>query len=129
VNSTANNANRSFGGEILRAYGFPMLMFALASIPVLNFTFSGHGGPGWFLAPLSFPSVILQAVLRITKGTQDVRAWYKKFFKITIPAYVAVAYPLSWVATKSIGMTFGLRIAAWKFFAIMASPFPWWYLT
>ena len=129
MNSTANNANRRFGGEILRAYGFPMLMFALAIIPVLNFTFSGHGGPGWFLAPLCFPSVILQAVLRITKGTPDARAWYKKFFKITIPAYVAVAYPLSWVATKSIGMTFGLPVAAWKFFAIMVSPFPWWYLT
>jgi hypothetical protein len=129
VNSTANNAIRSFGGEILRAYGFPMLMFALAIIPVLNFTFSGHGGPGWFLAPLCFPSVILQAVLKITKGTLDARAWYKKFFKITIPAYVAVAYPLSWVATKSIGMTFGLPITAWKFFAIMVSPFPWWYLT
>lgn len=129
VNSTANNANRNFGGEILRAYGFPMLMFAFAIVPVLNFTFSGHGGPGWFVAPLCFPSVILQAVLRITKGTQDARAWYKKFFKITIPAYVAFAYPLSWIATKSIGMTFGLRIEAWKFFAIMVSPFPWWYLT
>ncbi len=106
-----------------------MLMFVFAIVPVLNFTFSGHGGPGWFIAPLCFPSVILQAVLRITKGTQDARAWYKKFFTITIPAYVAFAYPLSWIATKSIGMTFGLRIEVWKFFAIMVSPFPWWYLT
>jgi hypothetical protein len=129
VNSTANNANRTLGTEILRVYGFPMLTFAFAMVPVLNFTFSGHGGPGWFVAPLCFPSVILQAVLKTTRGTQDARAWYKKFFAITIPAYVAFAYPLSWIATKSIGMTFGLRIEVWKFFAIMVSPFPWWYLT
>jgi hypothetical protein len=129
VNHTVHNANRTFGREILLAYGFPMLIFGLATVPVLNFTFSGHGGPGWFVAPLCFPSVILQAVLRMTKGAHDARDWYKRFFKTTIPAYVAFAYPLSWVATKSIGMTFGLRIEPWKFFAIMVSPFPWWYLT
>jgi hypothetical protein len=110
-------------------YGFPLVMFVLAIIPGFNFTFSGHGGPGWFLAPLCFPSVILWAVLRITKGTQEARTWYKTLFKITIPAYVAVAYLLSWAATKSIETTFGLRIPAWKFWAIMVSPFPWWYFS
>jgi hypothetical protein len=124
-----DNLCPSFPREVARVYGFPLVMFVLAIIPGFNFTFSGHGGPGWFLAPLCFPSVILWAVLRITKGAQEARTWYKTFFKITIPTFVAVAYPLSWAATKSIEMTFGLRIPAWKFWAIMVSPLPWWYFS
>ena len=119
----------SLSGEVARVYGFPLVMFALAIIPGLNFTFSGHGGPGWFLAPLCFPSVVLWTVFRVTKRVQDARTWYKKFFMITIPSYVAIAYPLSWAATKSIEMTFGLPIPTWKVWAIMVSPFPWWYFS
>jgi hypothetical protein len=55
--------------------------------------------------------------------------WYKSFFKLTIPSYIAIALPLSWVAATSIRLAFGLPISAWTFFALMVSPFPWWYFT
>ena len=113
----------------MRVYGFPIVMFALAIIPGLNFTYSGHGGISWFVVPLCFPWVILRAVITIMRGSEASRSWYKSFFKITIPSYVALALPLSWAATISIRMTFGLPISTWRFFAIMVSPFPWWYFT
>ena len=113
----------------MRVYGFPIVMFALAITPGLNFTYSGHGGISWFVVPLCFPWVVLRAVITIVRGSEASRSWYKGFFRITIPSYVALALPLSWAATKSIGMTFGLRIPALKFFAIMVSPFPWWYFS
>jgi|SRR5580693_3344874 hypothetical protein len=124
-----DNSSPSFWRVVMRVYGFPIVMFALAIIPGLNFTYSGHGGISWFVVPLCFPWVILKAVITIMKGSEASRSWYKSFFKTTIPSYVALALPLSWAATTSIRMSFGLPISTWSFFAIMVSPFPWWYFT
>jgi hypothetical protein len=119
----------SFGREALITYGFPMIVFVFAIVPILNFTFSGHGGVGWFIAPLCFPYVILRMIIKTTKGSVSSRIWYKNFFKITIPTYLVIAYPLSWAATLSLRATFGLSIPTWKFFVLMISPVPWWYFT
>jgi len=127
MNHAQDNSAHSFWGELARAYGFPIAMFALGIVPGLNFTYSGHGGISWFVAPLCFPSVILRALIKMTKGSEVSRRWYKSFFKITIPSYIAIALPLSWAATTSIRVTFGLPISPWAFFAPMVSPFPWWY--
>ena len=127
MNQAQNNSAPSFWDEVVRAYGFPIVMFALAIVPGLNFTYSGHGGISWFVAPLCFPYVILRALIKITKGSEASRKWYKSFFKITVPSYIAIALPLSWAATTSIRLTFGLPISAWAFFALMVSPLPWWY--
>jgi len=129
VNHAETNSNPGFWGEVIRAYGFPIVMFALAIVPGFNFTYSGHGGISWFVVPLCFPYVILRALIKIMKGSDGFRRWYKSFFKVTIPSYIALALPLSWVATTSIRMAFGLRISTWTFFALMVSPFPWWYFT
>ncbi len=119
----------SFWREVIRVYRFPMVMFALAIVPGLNFTYSGHGGISWFFVPLCLPWVIVRILIRIAKGSEASRTWYKSFFKLTIPSYIAIALPLSWAAATSIRMTFGLPISTWTFFALMVSPFPWWYFT
>src|SRR5579864_614412 len=124
---TDNSASPNFEREVIRVYGFPMVMFALAIVPGLNFTYSGHGGISWFVVPLCFPSVIIRILTRIAKGSEVSHRWYKNFFKITIPSYIAIALPLSWAAATSIRMTYGLPISTWSFFALMVSPFPWWY--
>jgi hypothetical protein len=117
----------TFWREVFRVYGFPMAMFTLAIVPGLNFTYSGHGGISWLVAPLCFPWVILRALIRLTKGSEGSRGWYLAFYKTTIPLYVALALPLSWAATTSLRMAFGLQVSTWSFYAIMVSPFPWWY--
>jgi hypothetical protein len=127
VNPSDGISDPVFRREIFRAFGFPMLMFALAIIPGLNITYSGHGGICWFLAPLCFPWVVLRAAMRIMRAAPASRAWYLRFYAITIPSYIALALPLSWAATTSIRMTFGLSLSAWSFLAIMVSPIPWWY--
>ena len=126
---TDSGPSPSFWREVVSVYRFPMVMFALAIVPGLNFTYSGHGGPSWFFAPLCFPWVIVRILIKIAKGSEGSRSWYKSFFKITIPSYIAIALPLSWAAATSIRMTFGLPISTWTFFALMVSPFPWWYFT
>jgi hypothetical protein len=127
MNPNDNNSDHGFWFEVIVTYGFPLIMFALAIIPGLNFTYSGHGGISWLVVPLCFPSVILQALVKITSGAEESRNWYKGFFKATIPSYIALALPLSWVATTSIRNSFGLPVSIWYFFALMVSPFPWWY--
>jgi len=122
-----DNSHPSFWRAVMRVYGFPIVMFAMAIIPVLNFSYSGHGGPSWLFVPLCFPLVILTAVIKVMRGSEVSRRWYKSFFKVTIPSYVALALPLSWAATASIRMTFGLQVSTWSFFALMVSPFPWYY--
>jgi hypothetical protein len=121
------NSDPNFWREVARAYSFPGIMFALAIIPVLNFTYSGHGGLSWLLVPLCFPYVLVRAIVKITKGSPESRRWFWNFFKTTIPCYIALALPLSWASTTSIAASFGLRVSAWEFFAIMVSPFPWSY--
>jgi len=123
------DSSPNFWREVIRMYCFPMVMFALAIIPGLNFTYSGHGGISWFFVPLCFPWVIVRILIKIAKGSEASSMWYKRFFKITIPSYIAVALPLSWAAAVSIHMTFGLPVSTWAFFALMVSPFPWWYFT
>jgi hypothetical protein len=129
LNPDEHNSEPRFWREVMRAYGFPAVMFALAIIPGLNFTYSGHGGICWFVIPLCFPVVIVQALIKITKGSEASRQWYRSFYKTSVPSYIALALPLSWAATTSIRLTFGLAISTWSFFAIMVSPFPWWYFT
>ena len=118
----------SFLRELLATYGFPLLMFALAIIPGFNFTYSGHGGISWLIVPLCFPYVILRAAIKISRKGEAGK-WNRKFFKITLPSYIALALPLSWAATRSIHSTFGLEVSIWSFFGIMVSPFPWFYFT
>ena len=127
MNPSGDASALSFRREVLRAYSFPIIMFALAIIPGLNFTYSGHGGICWFVAPLCFPWVVFRAAMRIWKGSEASRTWYGTFYKITLPAYIAVALPLSWAATTSIRMMFGLEVSTLSFFGIMVSPVPWWY--
>jgi hypothetical protein len=124
-----NISGPHFWREGMAAYGFPIVMFALAIIPGFNFTYSGHGGISWLVVPLCFPYVTVRALIKITRGAEERRRWYKGFFKATIPSYVALALPLSWAATTSIRNTFGLPVSTWSFFAIMVSPIPWWYFT
>jgi len=126
---TDDSSSPNLWHEVISVYGFPMAMFVLAIVPGLNFTYSGHGGISWFFVPLCFPWVIVRILSKIAKGSEASRRWYKSFFKITIPSYIAIALPLSWSAATSIRMTFGLPISTWSFFAIMVSPFPWWYFT
>jgi hypothetical protein len=127
MNLNGNKFGPRFLREVVRAYGFPIVMFVLAIIPGPNFTYSGHGGISWLVVPLCFPCVILQALIKITKGDEESRKWYTGFFKATIPSCIALALPLSWAATTSIRNTFGLAVSTWSFFAIMVAPFPWWY--
>jgi Predicted membrane protein (DUF2207) len=126
---TDDSSSPNFWREVIRLYCFPMAMFVLAIVPGLNFTYSGHGGISWFFVPLCFPWVIVRILSKIAKGSEALRRWYKSFFKLTIPSYIAVALPLSWAAATSIRMTFGLPISTLSFFAIMVSPFPWWFFT
>jgi len=127
--SPASKAAFLFFGEVIISYGFPLAMFMLAIISRSNFMYSGHGGFAWFVVPLCFPSVVLQAILKMTIGSAESRRWYRNFYKITIPAYVAIALPLSWAAVRSIEAAFGLQVPTWAFYVLIVSPFPWWYFT
>ena len=121
---------RSFWREVVKMYCFPLAMFVLAIVPGLNFfTYSGHGGLGWFFAPLCFPWVIGRLLNKIARGPAEASNWYKNFLRVTIPSYIAISLPLSWAAATSIRLTLGLPLSTGAFFLLMVSPFPWWYFT
>lgn len=118
-----------FWGEVRRTYGFPLIMFALAIIPGLNFTYSGHGGPCWLILPLCAPYVLFRAMIKVIKSPNEMSSILLRFFGLTVPFYVAMAYPLSWAATTSLRYTFGLTISPLDFMKIMISPYPYWYFS
>jgi hypothetical protein len=128
MKSREGNSGLSIWRKIIEVYGFAGGMFALAIIPVLNFTYSAHGGISWLFVPLCFPYVVFRAMLDTAKSSETSRRWHVRFFAITMPVYILLAVPLSWASTTSIRNTFGLEISTWSFFATMVCPVPWWYL-
>ena len=122
-------ANLSKWREIKNTFAFPFVMFALAIIPGLNFVYSGHGGIAWFLIPLCCPYVLGSAIVKLAKAQRPALAGYIRFYAIAILGYVVVALPLSWAATASLRSTFGLQVPVLHFWAIMISPFPYWYFS
>ena len=118
-----------FWREAIRIYRFPIIMYALAIVPGLNFTYSGHGGLSWVIVPLCFPWVIVRILIKIARGSQESSRWYKTFFKATIPVLRRPIAATFLAAATSIRMSFGLPVSTWIFFADMVSPFPWWYFT
>jgi hypothetical protein len=124
----ADAFNPVFWREVVKIYRFPIVMFSLAIVPGVNlFAYSGHGGIAWFFLPLCFPWVLVRMLVKIARGSETSSRWYKRFLKITVPSYVAAALPLSWVAVTCIHISLGLPISTWAFFALVVSPFPWWY--
>jgi hypothetical protein len=119
----------SFVRTLIAVYGFPLVMFAFAIAPSLNVAYSGHGGVAWFVVPLCGPWVALRTAYKLWNSSGEIRKWYLWFFKITIPSYLAAALILSWVATTSLGWTYGSKFSVWSFFADIVSPFPWWFFT
>jgi hypothetical protein len=119
----------SFWREVAGTYGFALVMFALAVIPFLNWSYSGHGGISWFLVPLCSPWIFLRAVVKIWRSSGATCHWYLRFYKITIPFYVALALPLSWIAATILSLTYGSHFSTWQLFADFVSPFPWWYFS
>ena len=117
----------SFFRTVVGVYGFSFVMLALAIVPGLNFTYSGHGGPSWFFIPLCGPWVTLRALDKIWHASGTIRKWYVWFFKVTLPAYVAGSLALSWVAAMSLQWTYGSKFAVRGFFLDMVSPIPLWY--
>jgi hypothetical protein len=117
----------SFFRTVVGVYGFSFVMLALAIVPGLNFTYSGHGGPSWFFIPLCGPWVTLRALYKIWHASGTIRKWYVWFFKVTLPAYVAGSLALSWVAAMSLQWTYGSKFAVRGFFLDMVSPIPLWY--
>jgi len=50
MNLGKSRPDSSFWREVMRAYRFPIVMFALAIIPGFNFTYSGHGVGSLYLS-------------------------------------------------------------------------------
>lgn len=115
--------------EVRRVYGFPLTMFGLAIVPGLNFSYSGRGGPCWFLIPLSFPYILVFVIIRLFTVRIERFLWFRNFFAVTIPLYIGLAFPLSAAATYSLQHTFGPTIPVWTFMKVMISPFPFWYFS
>jgi hypothetical protein len=124
----ADEFDPAFWREVVKIYRFPIVMFSLAYVPGVNlFAYSGHGGIAWFFLPLCFPWVLVRILVKIARGSEASSKWYKRFLKITVPSYVAAALPLSWVAVTCIHISLGLEVSPWGLFALVVSPFPWWY--
>jgi hypothetical protein len=86
--SAAGSSDPSFWRELAGTYGFALLMFTLAVVPFLNWSYSGHGGISWFLVPLCSPCIFLRAIVKILRSSGARCRWYLWFFKVTIPSYV-----------------------------------------
>jgi hypothetical protein len=120
--STSLNAHPCYGRAILGTYGFACFMGLAGVIPGCNFSYSGHGGPAWFILPFVFPYALFRIGYGIYCGGPN-REFYLGFAKITLPVYIVVAYLLSYFASMSIKSTFGLIVEELDFFKLMLVPF------
>lgn len=108
-----SESNQRLLGLVLRVYGFSGLMILHALVPIVNvIMYSPHGGPGWLFIPFTFPYVLGRLGYTYWCSSPTERPRVRQFALVSVPVYVIVTAPLSWVATYS-------------FFSWSGAPLPW----
>ena len=90
--------------------GLPSVLVSMACVPVLNFFFSGHGGPGWLALPCCFPVLLFNMYRLVIKPARraGISPW-RRAVAISV-AYLVLAYPFAIIAKHRITKDFGLPI-------------------
>lgn len=114
-------------GKITRTvwsvYFAPIIMVLLAVVPGLNFLYSLHGGPAWFVLPLAFPVSLFRLYRLIQTVEGDSRYSTRAFAIVSFILYFPIAYIASVACSQSIGSEMGASIAHQHFFALLTFPF------
>ena len=105
------------------AFGPALLLAVVAATPGLNFLYSGHGGPAWFMLPLAFPFTLFVLWLSYRASSPQDRPVAKRVALISIGAYVPISLLASFAGAHSIRATFGLNVDPLQLWALFLSPF------
>lgn len=108
---------------LLLAFGPAILLALVAVVPGLNFLFSGHGGPAWFVLPLAFPFALLILCLAYRGSPKMEKPAAKKFVLVSVACYIPLSLLASIAGAYSIRASFGLDVSPWHLWAVFLSPF------
>ena len=107
------------------AYGLPACMFAIAILPKFNVLYSGHGGPAWFAALLSFPVMAILLLTWVFKAPASDRRLRWHIVGKSFVAFLVLAFPASMAGAASIRASYGLSMEPWALWVLLATPFGW----
>jgi hypothetical protein len=107
----------------LRVYGFSGLMLLHAIVPTVNaLMYSPHGGLGWFFIPFTFPYVLARLGYTYWRSSPRERLRVRQFALVSVPIYVIVTAPLSWIAAYSFSLWTGASLPWRQFWALLLLP-------
>ena len=108
---------------IFSVYSFPAFVILLANVPIIrDIFFALHGGPGWVLAILCTPYVLIRTLVYILKSEGEFRKYYLKIGIISIILYLIVLYPLTSFAENKMTSR-GWPIEKGTLYGFMTIPF------
>ncbi len=106
-----------------RVYGSPGLMILHGMIPILNaLMYSPHGGLGWLFLPFTFPYVPRYLGYTYWRSGPTERPRVRQFALVSVPVYVIVTAPLSWVVAHSFLIWTGAPLPWRQFWALLLLP-------
>jgi hypothetical protein len=97
-------------GMFLGAHWLGVLMAIAGMVPVLNRLYSGHGGLAWFVLPVVFPLAVATYVVTYWLSEAKDRPLLRDTMKRSLIAYVMFTLSGSFVASLSIGASYGLEL-------------------
>jgi hypothetical protein len=113
---------RAVKRAVLSTYGCAAVLTAVAFIPGLNHFYTGKGGLGWLVLPIALPWALARIGLGLRHGGETRQFWLG-FAKVSLPAYLVVAWPVSMAAARVLSLTLGYHVADGFFYAMLTMPF------
>ena len=109
---------------IWRAYGFAIVMAALAFIPGCNVIFySGHGGLAFLLVPFVFPFALLMLFLQYQAAVAEEKRAVRTIALGSVVAYFPVSFAIAFAAARVLKATFGYALEPTFLWGLFIMPF------
>lgn len=86
---------------ILSTFSLPGIVLLFTYIPVVrDIFFNLHSGPGWLLAMLCTPYVLIRMVIFVFKSKDEIRKYCLRVGVISLLIYLLALYPLAYFAER-----------------------------
>jgi hypothetical protein len=115
--------------KVMSAYWFAVFVAIMAIVPGCNVVYTFHGGPGWPLHMLVFPTAVLRLSWLFITTTRSDKKRMAQVILSSLAVYAVVSLCVSCIAAWSIERTFELSISPLEFWGTFFFPFyippPW----
>lgn len=103
--------------QLLRCYGVPLALVTVVLVSRQGLPDRGFGSAG-LIAALYLPLLVTRILTKVVARAES-QAWWKTFFKTTVPTYVILSSPFIWATISRSPSGPELSLYIWSIVAAM----------